>query len=811
MGDGARARAERDFQEFSGREELKEEEDTNWEAQRTEGEVAEHNGQDGELARAEKDVQECFRRTALREGDAKGQAQETEAETAENTIPEEPIRVHVSGCMTHIQTPHHCVAQQLQTPPNTFVESKKERPISWEVVEDLRKKAKSVNGTEGATGPKSERTSGLSSFGSVAEKAASNDQGLVVTNFEDGSDTFTVLSDDSSSDFNIVSERLYPELPVCIPSGRADVEEDVLDKHSTTADEPTVTSEHFSRALDYIALATSSDDFGEFPDDLFELDRMSAPGPRNGPSLCDEQLALVELIMDGKNVFYTGSAGCGKSTVLNHFVTLLRRENKHVDILAPTGRAALAVNGRTLHSYAGWIPSSLSHPLRILESNAHRTKVRKRLAATNVLIIDEISMVANHVFERLDRIMQSARYSKKPFGGVQIIVTGDFCQLPPVKAFEYCLHCGTTLGPVPVDGKYDCPNAECSAQFEEIDKWAFRSAAWRNCNFEHVNLNVIHRQKDANFKALLEKRRIGLPYSVDERRLLLHHKSDTRDAVKLFPKRESVRKINGRELEQLSGRALTYCCVDDFSWKPRHADLKDKGEYCSEPMNHVLKALREHTLESNLVLKEGMLVILVVNWDLESSLANGSQGTIVGFEKHQPHWFPQVSRKRDYSGYKNGLLNKFVERTAVQEWPIVQFLNGRKRTIYPRCIINELGDDEPYSLLSRTQIPLTAAWAMTVHKAQGMTLSRVVVDLRHTFEPGQDYVALSRAETLNGLKVEGLSERDKGPSPEVIEFLEEKELMPDLVWDESDEATSEQWESFDEGNDDEYCNDGCGI
>ena len=365
------------------------------------------------------------------------------------------------------------------------------------------------------------------------------------------------------------------------------------------------------------------------------------------------------------------------------------------------------------------------------------------------------------------------------------------------------MHCGTTLGYVGGEGRFNCANVECLAQFEEIDKWAFRSAAWQNCNFEHVNLKVIHRQKDADLKALLEKCRIGLPYSGDEKWLLLHHKSDTRDAVKLFPKREDVRKVNEMKFAQLPGRALTYCCVDDFSWKLIHADLKDKGDYCQEPMNHVLKALGEHILESNLVLKERMLVILLVNWDLESSLANGSQGTVVGFEKHNPSLFPEVPRKWEYSGHKNSLLRTFVERTAVQEWPIVQFLNGRKRTIYPRCMINELGDDEPYSLLSRTQIPLTAAWAMTVHKAQGMTLSRMIVDLTHTFEPGQDYVALSRAETLSGLKVEGLPKQYTGPSPEVTEFLEEKKLMPELVWDESDDATSEQLEDLlNEGYDD---------
>ena len=186
--------------------------------------------------------------------------------------------------------------------------------------------------------------------------------------------------------------------------------------------------------------------------------------------------------------------------------------------------------------------------------------------------------------------------------------------------------------------------------------------------------------------------------------------------------------------------------------------------------------------------------MLVLNWDLESSLANGSQGTIVGFEKHDPDRFPVLLRKSEYSSRRNGLVRVFVKRTKVQEWPIVHFLNGCTRTIYPRCMIHEIGDEKPYSLLSRTQIPLTAAWAMTVHKAQGMTLSRVIVDLRHTFEPGQDYVALSRAESLKGLKVEGLPKENKGPNKQVIDFLKEKGLMPAFDWVKSDNETGEKVE-----------------
>lgn len=738
------------------------------------------------------------------------------------------------------------------------MERKKERPTSWEVGGESRKKARCADddGTlEGATAPELERRfvqtrshtalSATTSFqdadeytigeSSLAGEAASspscsdiisddtpNDNdlnssidGSGSTNGEenrrfdnttgkgdflgkmlvatDDSDPSNVLCDKLCGRGTITGNEIYARTPAHKHSGCVGVEEVPPHDPSTTADLPIATSEHFSPALDNIALDI---DYDDFPDDLAVQDEISASDTGMSPRLCDEQLALVELVMNGKNVFYTGSAGCGKSTVLKHFVALLRSGRKKVDIIAPTGKAALEVNGRTIHNYAGWVPSSLSQPLRILESNAHGAKVWKRLGATDVLVIDEISMVANHVFERLNCIMKSARDNREPFGGVQIIVTGDFCQLPPVKGFEFCLDCGTALELVPWEGKYNCVKVECLAQFNEIDKWAFRSAAWQECHFEHVNLKVIHRQKDADLKALLEKRRLGLPYSVEQMCLLYDHATDTIDAVKLFPKRDDVRRINDRELAQLPGQALTYSCVDDFAWSKRYDNLGDKQVRCQKLMDYALKALEDHSLEQKLVLKKGMLVILVINWDLDSGLANGSQGTIMGFEKQNEKIFPEVPHRWDYSSHKNWLIRTFVKRTAVQEWPIVHFQNGRTRTIYPRCMVNELGDDEPYNLLSRTQIPLTAAWAMTVHKAQGMTFSRVIVDLKHTFEPGQDYVALSRAETLRGLKVEGLPRNNIGPNKEVIDFLEENNLMPDFYEDEGNSTASEHVEKI---------------
>lgn len=525
---------------------------------------------------------------------------------------------------------------------------------------------------------------------------------------------------------------------------------------------------HDDPAPDYISLGAFSE-FDEVLDDPC-LTRVTKPTPRAESSLCEEQIALVNIVMSGRNVFYTGSAGCGKSTVLKHFVRHLKLEGKKVDILAPTGRAALGINGRTIHNYAGWAPRSSTCSRTEMERHAWKKKVRKRLTETEVLIIDEISMVANHVFERLSRMMKIARGNKQAFGGAQVIVTGDFLQLPPVSAFDSCLECGPTLGPERCEGVFEC--SKCEMEYLETDKWAFSSAAWEECGFEHINLKTNHRQKDATFIKLLETRRFGRPWSTEDINLLLYHPSETEGAVKLFPLKEEVRKVNAMALATIERPALTFKCFDNFWWNQKHATLRDKGIRCLKPMDHALEALVEHTFESKLVLKEGMLVILLFNLDLSAGLANGSQGTIVGFEKHDPAQIPDA--QGDHATRKNGLVREYIKRAAIQEWPIVRFLNGMTRTIHPKCMMNEFGDDEPYSLLSRTQIPLIAGWAMTIHKSQGMTLSRVIVDLSNCFEPGQDYVALSRAESLEGLKVEGLKEVNKGPDAEVKRFMKEK-------------------------------------
>lgn len=212
-----------------------------------------------------------------------------------------------------------------------------------------------------------------------------------------------------------------------------------------------------SSAPDYVAVDSS--DYSAYTYYPVLPPPAAPPAPATEPNLCKEQADLVRLILSGANVFYTGSAGCGKSTVLRSFVGQLKNRGKTVKIIAPTGRSALDVSGTTFWTYAGWHPDSMKLPLEKLENNArYHDHVKERLSETDVLVIDEISMFENQHFERLNRIMKAARSHDKitdavqaranfnaPFGGVQMVVTGDFCQLPPVRPYTYCMYCGRTL------------------------------------------------------------------------------------------------------------------------------------------------------------------------------------------------------------------------------------------------------------------------------------------------------------------------------------------------------------------------------
>ncbi|USP82420.1 hypothetical protein yc1106_09694 [Curvularia clavata] len=534
------------------------------------------------------------------------------------------------------------------------------------------------------------------------------------------------------------------------------------------------------------------------------LDTVDDFVPEPEPELSAEQKYVVDLIVEGgHNVFYTGSAGCGKSTILKAFVRKLVAKGKRVNIVAPTNLAALNVGGQTTWAYAGWTPDSLKLPLDKLKADAHKSQTWKRFDSTDVLVIDEISMVENLQFERLNEVMKAASGAKRtgPFGGVQIIVTGDFCQLSPVKPFAYCMGCGWELIHEKKEGQlqHRCENKGCRYDmWPDTDKWAFRSEAWKECGFEHINLTEIFRQKDQKFKYILQTIRQEGVILPNHARVLLNHMSETENAIKIYSLRRDVDRVNSENIRRLPSESRTYRCLDNFRWKPHHQGDESLIKYTMRATNgsNTLQQLKEHRYEACVELKEGMRVVLQSNLDPQSNLVNGTQGTIVGFELYDPKKLPsKASGKPSSTGERNACLKGPHAEYAEDEilgyakdnrhpsWPIVEFDDGKTRTIYADCSYSELGNEEKRrqegqprqepSLLSRTQIPLVAGYAITVHKSQGMTLSRVIVDLSAAFEASQIYVALSRARSLKGLKVLGLPRKNLGgANKQVKEFLE---------------------------------------
>lgn len=627
------------------------------------------------------------------------------------------------------------------------------------------------------------------------------------------------------------------------------------------------------KELEFPAPCPSSDPIVISSDDDGDVRRLPAPTmPADPPpkvTLSPEQQKVVDLAAQGHNIFYTGSAGCGKSTVLHAIKQRLRDLGKTVHVVAPTGMAALAIGGATIWGYVGWSPDSLKKTLMALQKiplNNRDPRVKNRLQHTDVLIIDEISMIENLFFQRLSEVMRYVRshtdgddsnelfsghsISDKPFGGAQIIVTGDFCQLPPIKPFKNCL-CGYDFIRCRKTGAYSCSNkntAKNVCHFEETynesDKWAFQSTAWADCNFKHILLKTIHRQNDTRFVNILQHCRTGRPISQEDIDLLMAPRPVPQDAVRLFPRRIEVAELNRKQFALLPDAPRPYPCLDTFrpSENVTDNDIKDNTArkkldtlplLANAPVRTPLWALRDHRFDELVSLKTGMLVVLLTNLDLDAGLCNGSQGVIVGFRPFSAADLPKRNSTKslpgvqqltgEHAGLKEALLLAFSHQAQAYHdfaktpvplgWPIVRFHgHSDTRTIYPECQVGDVGDESPYSALCRTQVPLAPAWALSVHKAQGMTLDRVVVNLQSAFEEGQVYVALSRARTLEGLKVEGrIADLRSGlkVNEEVQEFLEERFGGVPSQEEEKGEGGGKQvskstrwpWEDMDEGED----------
>ena len=392
------------------------------------------------------------------------------------------------------------------------------------------------------------------------------------------------------------------------------------------------------------------------------------------------QQQALELLKSGANVFITGSAGSGKTYLLNQFIDYLRQYQVPVGITASTGIAATHIGGQTIHSFTSLgVRDHIGE--RELEQIKSRHPVSKRLRAIKVLIVDEISMLAGNTLANVDSILRYVRAHNQAFGGVQLVLCGDFFQLPPVN------RSGQDLRSI----------------------IAFMHPVWLSAELKICYLTEQHRQSESRLLRLLNEMRLGAISAASTQ--ALQHKLNSEPAseakIKLYTHNVDVDSYNLSQLAGLEGDSELYSASTSGA-------------------NALIEQLRRSVLAPALLeLKTGARVMFVKN-NYDRGHFNGSLGVVRGF-------------------------------TREEKWPVVDCANGLTITAEPAewSIENEYGE----KLASYSQIPLRLAWAITVHKSQGMTLDSAELDLSKCFESGQGYVALSRLRAFSELQLSGINDQ----------------------------------------------------
>ncbi|RED99464.1 helix-turn-helix domain-containing protein [Marinoscillum furvescens] len=391
----------------------------------------------------------------------------------------------------------------------------------------------------------------------------------------------------------------------------------------------------------------------------------------------DQQTALA-ILKSGENVYLTGSAGTGKTYLLNQYIEYLRTREVPLAVTASTGIAATHIGGQTIHSWSGiGIRDSIGP--KDLEKIALNKQTVSRLTSVKVLIIDEISMLSGKVLMGISTILKHFRKSQEAFGGVQVVITGDFFQLPPVSR-------------EPLSNR---------------EKFAFMAPVWVEARLKICYLTTQYRQgRDALSIILSEIRSQDVTDdSLDRIREKLEEDNSNEQALKLYTHNADVDAMNAQKLKENPNRLKTF-----------YAETKGQSK--------LVEGLKSSVLAAPIVeLKQDARVMFVKN-NPEKGYFNGTIGTVVGYDTEEG--YPLVKLEND--------------RTIVarpEEWTVT--------------------DEKETILASLKQVPLRLAWAITVHKSQGMTLDHAEMDLSKTFEAGQGYVALSRLKSWDGLSLLGIN------------------------------------------------------
>jgi len=451
----------------------------------------------------------------------------------------------------------------------------------------------------------------------------------------------------------------------------------------------------------------------------------------NLSELSAEQKYALRKFINGENLFITGPGGTGKTHLIKHLVQHANSVNKHIDVCAMTGCAAILLkcNATTLHSWSG-IKLARGSTKSIISSVLKNKTVVASWKKTKILVIDEVSMLSRKLFELLEELGRVIRKSSSPFGGIQIIFTGDFFQLPPI-------------------GKEDEP---------ETGEFCFESSVW-NIVFKRENmieLKKMFRQTDPLYINILQQARIG-ELNDENKRILQSYVNRKYDIeknngcvpTKLFALRSKADYINNMMFSKINEKeyvfevvksynAVTYidsgkaidpelykqCCQKSEIEKEYDIDQLINNSPCSKIFRY----------------KKGTVVMCLVNLDMDQGICNGSQGIIIDILEN--HNESQVSI------------------------PIVKFSNGITKMIIPY-----VWQSENNPTITVSQYPLCMAWAITIHKIQGATLSMAEMDIGLSiFEYGQSYVALSRIKSLDGLYLTAFQSQKIMANPKVVEF-----------------------------------------
>ena len=451
------------------------------------------------------------------------------------------------------------------------------------------------------------------------------------------------------------------------------------------------------------------------------------------------QSSALDILKTGQNVFLTGSAGSGKTYTLNQYIDYLRARRVPVAVTASTGIAATHMNGTTIHSWSGiGIKDELSD--RDLSNLARKQFLADRLKDTAVLVIDEISMLHAKQINLVSQVLKHVRKNDKAFGGIQVVVAGDFFQLPPI-------------------GSKGESNRE---------KFAFMSEAWLDAKFHICYLSEQHRQvsEAANGGLDLDDilnqiRRQEVTFEAIAALEATYDQSVDIKRTRLYTHNLNVNKINDKELAALDGEMMRF-------------EATATGD--SKLVETLKKTVRT---QDELILKVGAKVMFIKN-NAELGVSNGTMGELIGFaavkideskdssealieddssdDTNEDNADDAVENtaKGKKSAAKKDKEKPKTKKPTTQKMPVVRLNSGREIIAEPEewMIEDETGD----VLASYEQVPLCLAWAITIHKSQGMTLDAAEIDLSRTFELGQGYVALSRLKSLSGLQLLGMND-----------------------------------------------------